>query len=260
MIITLLSDFGTCDGYVAAMKGVLSTLAPAATVVDASHDIASHNVMSGAWVLGQYWSRFPPGTIHVAVVDPGVGSSRLALAVEADGRYLLAPDNGLLAWVVESARVFRAGAIVDALLPPHPVSATFHGRDVFCRAAALLAAGSLSFSQLSKPSTQIVRPDWTRAAEEPDRIVGQIVHIDAFGNAITNIERAQIAGRSWKKTLVTAGRCSLGPLRRTYSDVLPGDALALIGSSDTLEIAVHLGRADDQFGLKQCDPVIIAPA
>src|SRR5687767_13525638 len=136
-LITLLTDFGTADGYVAEMKGVLLSLAPEVLVVDVSHDVPPHDVESGRLALARYWRRFPPGTVHVCVVDPGVGSSRVALAVESDGRWLVGPDNGLL-----SPALLLPGARVVRLPVPAGASATFHGRDVFAPVAAALATGT----------------------------------------------------------------------------------------------------------------------
>src|SRR5919112_2044056 len=136
-IVTLLTDFGTADGYVAEMKGVILASVPDATLVDVTHDVPAQDVEAGRLAVARYWRRFPPGTVHLAVVDPGVGSARAALAVASDGRFLVGPDNGLL-----SPALLRAGARVVELAVPPTASHTFHGRDVFAPAAAALATGT----------------------------------------------------------------------------------------------------------------------
>src|SRR5919202_2348199 len=149
-LVTLLTDFGTADGYVAEMKGVILTRAPEAEVVDVTHDIPAQDVESGRLAVARYWRRFPEGTVHVAVVDPGVGSPRAALAVESDGRWLVGPDNGLL-----SPALLVAGARAVALRVPAGASPTFHGRDVFAPAAAELALGT-PLDTLGSPANDVV--------------------------------------------------------------------------------------------------------
>ena len=235
-IITLLTDFGTVDGYVAEMKGVILTRAPEARVIDVSHDLPSQDIDAGRLALARYWRRFPAGTIHVAVVDPGVGTDRAALAVSSDGRLLIGPDNGLL-----SPALLHAGARCVALFIAPGASPTFHGRDVFAPAAAELAAGA-SLERLGVAMSSPV----IRRTPEPQRlpdgaIVGEVIAIDRFGNAITNL--LAVRGGS-----VTVGGRTL-PIRRTYADARPGDPLALQGSTGLVEIAVRNGNAAKQLGI-----------
>src|SRR5687768_11201874 len=181
-IITLLTDFGTADGYVAEMKGVILTRAPEASLVDVTHDVPPQDVESGRLALARYWRRFPSGTVHVAVVDPGVGSPRAALAVESDGRFLVGPDNGVL-----SPALLVAGARAVTLPIPAGAAATFHGRDVFAPAAAELALGA-TLDALGSPALDFV----VRRTPEPRRLAdgsieGQVITIDRFGNATTNL-------------------------------------------------------------------------
>lgn len=229
-IITLLTDFGTADGYVAEMKGVLLSGAPDATIVDLSHDIPPQDIEAGRLALARAWRRFPTGTVHVVVVDPGVGTHRAAIAVERDGRYLLGPDNGVL-----SPALLGAGADVVSLPIPPFASATFHGRDVFAPAAVRLAAGAaLTMLGVIKTDPVIRRtPDTVRRAD--GSIEGQVLSVDRFGNLMSNIG-GRLGGR------VAVGTLTI-PVHRTYADVPVGDVFALTGSSGFLEVAVRGGSA-----------------
>jgi S-adenosylmethionine hydrolase len=247
-IITLLTDFGTADGYVAQMKGVILGLVPHATLVDVTHDIRAQDVEAARLVVERYWRRFPPGSIHIVVVDPGVGSLRAALGVSADGRFLVGPDNGVLspALIVEGARVV-------ALPIPDGASATFHGRDVFSPAAAALAAGT-PLEALGAPCPDpIVRRTPQPVALEGDLVRGEILMIDRFGNAITNIPGPPPGHVLW------VGALGL-PLHTTYADVAPGETVALTGSSGLVEIAVREGSAAQRLGLARGAPVVLRRA
>lgn len=245
-LITLLTDFGTADGYVAEMKGVLLSLAPDATVVDVSHEIPAHDVESGRLALARYWRRFPRGTVHLAVVDPGVGSTRAALAVSSDDRLLVGPDNGVLS----PALLYRGARAVS--LPTSPNAApTFHGRDVFAPAAAALATGA-SLAALGAPhETAHVRrtPEPRRLAD--GAIEGEVITIDSFGNAVTNC--LGLRGG----TIEVAGATL--PLRRTYADAPSGAPTALVGSSGLIEVAVRDGNAARELGLARGSRVIFRP-
>jgi S-adenosylmethionine hydrolase len=243
-VVTLLTDFGTADGYVAEMKGVILTRAPAATVVDVTHDIPPQDVECGRLAVARYWRRFPTGTVHVAVVDPGVGSPRAALAVESDGRFLVGPDNGVL-----SPALLVTGARAVTLPVPAGASVTFHGRDVFAPAAADLALGA-TLDALGSPAIDFV----IRRTPEPRRrtdgsIEGQVITIDRFGNAITNLIglRAQ--------SVEVNGRVL--PLRRSYADVGTGEAIALVGSTGLIEIAVRNGSGAAALGLQRGSVVVV---
>jgi hypothetical protein len=239
-IITLLTDFGTADGYVAEVKGVLLTHAPGATLVDITHEIAPQDVTHARFVVDRYWHRFPPGTVHLVVVDPGVGTPRAALAVRADHRFLLAPDNGVL-----SAALRFEGAHVVAMEIPQGASPVFHGRDVFAPAAAALTTG-MPIEQLGERFLQPVCLEWPAPRRQPDGCLeGEVLVIDRFGNAITNLPAAclQPAAR------VAFNTCELAVLR-TYGDVARGQALSLVGSSGFVEIAVREGSAARRFALQ----------
>ncbi|HUQ83350.1 MAG TPA: SAM-dependent chlorinase/fluorinase [Gemmatimonadaceae bacterium] len=229
-IITLLTDFGTADGYVAELKGVLYSAVPEASVVDLSHDLAPQDVECARLAVARYWRRFPSGTVHVVVVDPGVGSMRAPLAVSSDDRFLVGPDNGVL-----SPSLLAAGARAVALPVPATASPTFHGRDVFAPAAASLATGT-PLDTIGKAFLEPVirRTPEARRAQDGS-VVGEVIAIDRFGNAITNL----IAPRG--------GRVELGarvmPIVRTYADAASGDVVALIGSNGFVEVARRDGSA-----------------
>ena len=234
-IVTLLTDFGTADGYVAEMKGVLLSTAPTARLVDASHDVPPHDVEHARLALARYWRRYPPGTVHLAVVDPGVGSARRAIAVRSHDRFLVGPDNGVL-----SPALLMPGASAVELAVPPAAAATFHGRDVFAPAAARLAAGD-PLESLGPPCDD---PEVRRTPEAyrlPDgRVRGEVILVDRFGNLVTNIVttrpgRIELLGHRLK-------------LHRTYADARPGSLVALTGSSGLLEVALRDGSAAAALG------------
>jgi len=238
-IVTLLTDFGDSDGYAAAMKGVIATLAPDARIIDAAHNIPPQDIQAAAWTLMQYWSLYPEGTIHLAVVDPGVGTARRGLCVEADGRILIVPDNGIASLVIEQASAHSFHALHPDVHRPGLVSATFHGRDIFSYAAGLLAAGAKTVAEIAGPIGEIVHPSWARARSTATQIEGEVIHVDHFGNLVTNIRRAAMGDADWQIASLRVGAKVVTRIHRSYADVAPGAILALFGSSDTLEIAVN---------------------
>ena len=245
-IVTLLTDFGTADGYVGELKGVVATGAPGVAIVDVAHDIAAHDVDGARLALARYWRRFPAGTVHLVVVDPGVGGTRAALAVESEGRYLVGPDNGVL-----SPALLHAGARCVTLDVPGSAAPTFHGRDVFAPAAVELAQG-IALDALGEPCTD---PEVRRTPEatrrEDGAVMGVVISIDRFGNAVTNL----VAPRGGAIEL--DGRSI--PLRRTYADVTSGALVALVGSSGLVELAVREGNAAAELGLRRGAAVVLVP-
>jgi S-adenosylmethionine hydrolase len=249
-VVTLLSDFGTADGFAAAMKGVILGIAPDVQLLDATHDIAPADVEAAAWALSQYWALYAPGTVHLAVVDPGVGSARRALAVAADGRYLVAPDNGLVTRVLQAASSWRCVEVTErAYMRPRP-SSTFHGRDVFAPVAGHLASG-VALERLGPPVEEPCLLSIDPPHRRDEEIEGCVVHIDRFGNLITDIPGAWVDS-SW--VFEVAGR-ELGGLRRTYSDVGVGEAAVVIGSAGTVEIAARDESAAKRYGVARGDAV-----
>ncbi len=232
-IVTLLTDFGTTDSYVGELKGMLLSLAPEAVLVDVSHDIAPGDVAAASFVLGRAWRTFPAGTVHLAVVDPGVGTRRRALAADIAGHRFVAPDNGLLSDVFAAAH-----ADIVSLPVPDTASPTFHGRDVFAPAAARLARGA-ALAELGAPVSDLVHLPPKRLRTEGADVIGQVVHVDRFGTLVTNLPASAVlpgaAVRLGRHTVV---------VRATFGDVPPGDAVAFVGSGGTLEVAVRDGRAE----------------
>ena len=254
-LITLLTDFGVDDTYVGQMKGVILGLCPACTVVDLTHAVRPQAVEQGAFLLEGAVGAFPADTIHVAVVDPGVGTARAALALRAGGRIFLGPDNGLLSCALtEAARPNDQPATVaiptgvealsiDVAAGQH-VAPTFHGRDVFAPAAGRLAAGA-TFASLGAPVAQMVAlPPFLARPRSPDMLEDRVVHVDRFGNVITTIRAQEVAGpiRS-----VEIGGVRISAFVRTYAE---GSGLvALVGSSGYVEVAEVNGNAAARLGI-----------
>lgn len=235
-LVTLLTDFGTADGYVGEMKGVLLTAVPEVRVVDISHDVPPQDVELARLAVARYWRRYPTGSIHLVVVDPAVGSSRRALAVASDGRYLVGPDNGVL-----SPALLLPGARAVSIPVPPNAAPTFHGRDVFAPAAAALAAGATLESLGTPVADPVVRRTPEPVRESDGTVRGVVIAVDRFGNAITNLVgvrdgNVQVAG---KRVAV----------QRTYADVASAEPLALVGSSGLLEVAVRDGNAAATLGI-----------
>jgi S-adenosylmethionine hydrolase len=245
-LVTLLTDFGTADGYVGEVKGVIASLAPQAQIVDIAHDVAAQDVEGARLALARYWRRFPEGTVHVVVVDPGVGGGRAALAMESEGRLLVGPDNGVL-----SPALLHAGARCVALEVPASASPTFHGRDVFAPAAAQLARGTPRESLGAPLDAPVIRrtPEATR--RDDGGVQGEVISVDRFGNAVTNL------------LALRGGEIELDGLtlhvRRTYADAAPGEPTALVGSSGLVEIAVRDGSAASTLGLQRGSSVVLRP-
>jgi hypothetical protein len=243
-IVTLMSDFGVADAYVAAMKGAILTRAPQAILVDVTHQIDRHDVVAGAFVLASAARHFPSGTVHLAVVDPAVGSDRKAVAVEARGSWYVGPDNGLLSRAVgHGGRCIEILGVPGLDLDPSP---TFHGRDLFAPVAAFLATGG-RLEDLGRPAT-LQQLSLRPPSREGSRVVGEVVHIDHFGNAVTNVRADDLEGAGSRVT-VTAGSRRVRGLARVYADVERGALCALIGSDGYLELAVREGSAADTLGI-----------
>jgi hypothetical protein len=248
-VIALLTDFGLQDPYVGAMKGAILSVCAEATLVDLLHDVPAHDVAAGALALDSAYRHFPGGTVFVAVVDPGVGSPRRPIAVGA-GRWLfVGPDNGLFTFVLEAHPSARVHLLANPLLFREPLSPVFHGRDLFGPAGGRIARG-LPLEEVGPVVADPVRLAHPRKARLAAGWEGAVLHVDRFGNLTTNLLEADLAaldGRGLEGLEVTLGTQAL-PLVRSYSDVAPGAACALVGSSGRLEIAVHRGRADALCG------------
>jgi len=253
-VITLTTDFGTRDTYVAEMKGAILSITRDVHVVDITHEVAPHDVLEGALALEAAAPRFPAATIHVGVVDPGVGTARLGLAVASSDQMFVGPDNGLFTPFLGD-RHWRAFELTEAEFRGTAVSQTFHGRDIFAPAAAHLARG-LEPARLGPAVTDPVRLYWPEVRVSEGRVGGSVVHVDRFGNLVTSIHADAIASLGSGVAIRVAGRTL--PLVRTYGELERGDPGALVGSSNRLEIAVNAGSAAKALRAGRGAPVVVS--
>jgi len=239
-IITLLTDYGMSDSYVGEMKGVLLSRAPGATLVDITHMVAPGDVAAAGYILARTWGHYPPGTVHLAVVDPGVGTSRTSLAFGSRGHFFVGPDNGLFSGVIR-------GAEVEAVSLPTPLRAapTFHGRDLFAPAAAALARGEPLASLGERYAGIPRRVSGSVPHYEGKVVIGEVIYVDRFGNLVTNLTPDLVPAHA----SLEAETLVIGPIRTTFGDVPSGSLLAYIGSGGTVEIAVRDGSAARRLGL-----------
>lgn len=238
-VITLLTDFGSIDAYVAEMKGVLLSQVPDATLVDISHSITPGDVPAAAYVLHRAWQRFPAGSVHLVVVDPGVGTSRAALALEAHGHAFIGPDNGLFSYVLRDTAI----SVVE-LAVPEGAAPTFHGRDVFAPAAARLALGE-PLAALGRPFTAEPERLATREPYHEGKVlVGEVIYVDRFGTLVTNFTPEILPDYA----VIEIEGVEIGRLRRTFGDVPTGTLVAFLGSEGHVEIAVRDGSAARKLG------------
>jgi S-adenosylmethionine hydrolase len=257
-LVTLTTDIGWA--YAAQMKAVLYRALPAGQVVDLAHDIPPHSVREGAFLLDAMARRFPAGTVHVAIVDPGVGSARAPIAIGcAEGSALVGPDNGVLSALARSlGRVSAVRLLPERIVPEAPRSATFEGRDLFAPAATLLAWGTRP-SQLGAP-IEPVEVDFPRPASAGVRWSGEVLHVDRFGNLITNLPPGAIEGAATAFAL-RLGRRRFRPTKaRTYADLPAGGLGVLVSSFGTVEVSVREGSAADTTRAGVGDPVELLPA
>ncbi len=251
--ITLLSDLGTADTYVGVMKAVILSICPTARIVDLCHHIPPHDVEQAAFLLDTAWGYCPEWTVHIVVVDPGVGSERRVVAVEAHRQLFIAPDNGVLTYVLTGARGYRAYCLERSELFLEQVSQTFHGRDIMAPVAARLAAG-LSIDavgrEIDEPLSRfpVSTPVVTGAG-----LIAHVVHVDRFGNLVTDLtESGMLAWQRETETdriLIRIGGSVMEEVRTAYAGASPGELLALFGSTGRLEIALNMGSAADCLGV-----------
>ncbi len=243
--IALVTDFGLEDPYVGVMKGVIASINPFADIIDITHKIQPQNIYHAAFSLLHTYCYFPSGTIFVIVVDPGVGSQRKALAVKTHKYFFIAPDNGLLSPVLEQQYVERIVNINNSRYLLTPPSDTFHGRDVFAPAAAHLSHG-LPIENLGDAITTLRTEKLPEVKVFDDHLEGRIIVNDHFGNLISNISKNYLQGKIIKS--ISVGDHLISRINRAYNESSPGELLAIIGSYDTLEIAVNRGSADAFLG------------
>lgn len=236
-IITLLTDYGVGDSYVAEVKGVILTTVPDATLIDVTHQVPPGDVRAGQYLFARTWPRFPQGTVHLVIVDPGVGTSRRALAGEARGHFFVAPDNGLLTSLPDDAE------FVSLPVPPS-AAPTFHGRDVFAPAAARLAMG-VSLEEIGDPVTDVRRTPLPEPRLDGVALLGRVIYVDRFGTLVSNIPAEEVDPGV---RIVVEGN-DVGPLKRTFGDVEAGQLVAYAGSGGEVEIAVRGGSAARLLGV-----------
>lgn len=260
-IITLLTDFGSQDYFVGAMKGVILSLNPSAQIVDITHDIPPQDIQAGAFNLLAGYTSFPSGTIHVAVVDPGVGSRRKPLLVECGEQFFVGPDNGIFSWICEREGKSRAILLSNESFFRHPVSATFHGRDIFAPVAAALSNGA-AFEEFGSPTEDLVRLEsLTVKTRSEGQIEARVIHIDRFGNCVTNLTRDQVSEESFRSgaTLLVNGR-RISTYRRFFGETVGGldDLFCIFGSTGFLEIAAQDSSAATILEARREQPVVLA--
>jgi S-adenosylmethionine hydrolase len=260
-IVTLTTDFGLKDPYVAEMKAVILCICPSAVMVDVTHEVERFNVRMGAYVLSSAVPYFPKGTIHVAVVDPGVGTRRRSMLIRAKRGFFVGPDNGLLVMAAEKQGITAVHEITNPKLMLPRVSNTFHGRDVFAPAAAHLANG-VSPAEFGPEIRDFVKPPFAKVTRRKGMLIGEVLHVDSFGNIVTNIAGKEFANFPSKATVdVELPKSKLRlELHRAYGEAERGETLALVGSHDYLEIAVNQGNAAETFKAKPGDKIRLSLA
>jgi S-adenosylmethionine hydrolase len=239
-VITLTTDFGYKDGYVGCLKGVILNIAPEVKIVDLCHEIRAFDVISASVVVANAYRYFPDGTIHVIVVDPGVGSSRRPILVKANKHYFVGPDNGVFSYILMNETNIKAYELTAQKFFADTISTTFHGRDIFSPVAAHLAAGRepREFGKAIDPET-LVREKMPAVEVKGKRVTGYVVYIDGFGNLITNIPGKYVK----KNSRLTLGKKLIGNLSLTYADVSPGQVAAFVASHGFVEIAAYKAKA-----------------
>jgi S-adenosylmethionine hydrolase len=259
MIIALTTDFGYKDPFVGIMKGVIAGINPHAHVIDLNHGVAPQDIMGAALTLRHSVNHFPRGTIHVAVVDPGVGSARRPILIEAPGNYFVGPDNGVFSLALASEEPVRIIHLSNAAYHRQPVSATFHGRDIFAPVAAHLSLGTavMAFGEVVQGFSRIA---WPGIAKSPRGLQGEIVYIDGFGNLCTNVTEDELKGLPRDKLAISVGNVAIQGLAVNYAAGGKGGFIALINSWGLLEVAVFQGNAQQHCGARVGDKIkICAP-
>jgi len=278
-IITLTTDFGISDVYVGVMKGVILNINPDAQVVDITHAISPQNIHEAAFTINSAYRYFPKDTIHVIVVDPGVGSERQAIVCQIDSTFFVCPNNGVLSYLLQNIETEKT-YIPEAVTIENPtyllprVCNTFHGRDIFAPVAAHLSLG-VPLAEIGTPIRDLARFPVPAIRISEDTLTGQIINVDSFGNLITNISENALAAfllpsasnkeavgqldkhKVSEKFEIIAGSTSLKKLNGAYAESGTGEPLAIIGSFGLLEIAINLGNAEARLGIKNGDTVIV---
>jgi len=255
--VTFTSDFGLKDPYVAEMKAAFLGICPSAVLVDVTHDVEKFNVREGAFMLASAAPYFPRGTIHLAVIDPSVGSQRRPIIIETKHSLFVGPDNGLLMLAAETQGITRSFEITSRRLMLSHVSRTFHGRDIFAPAAAHLANGT-PLEEFGPQITDVFKPQFAKVTRTHDLLVGEVLHVDDFGNIITNIHGKEI--EAFRDSLVQvelSARKEPMKVSNTYSDVKLFDPMVVVGSHNYAEIALNQGNAALKFQVKAGDKITL---
>ena len=257
-IITLLTDFGSQDYFVGAMKGVILSINPAAGIVDVTHEIPPGDFRAAAFNLLAVYDEFPPGTIHVVVIDPGVGSARRGVILECAGHFFVGPDNGVFSWICERAGDFRAVHLTNEKYFRHPVSQTFHGRDIFAPVAAALANG-VDLKEFGPVIDDLIQLESLQPRTLDDGVIeAWIIHIDRFGNCITNLTRDDFGGKVPVGAKLVVNGHEISSFRAFFADgVVDGELFCLFGSAGFLEIAAQNSSAAKILGALSGHPVIL---
>jgi S-adenosyl-L-methionine hydrolase (adenosine-forming) len=252
-MITLTSDFGLTDPYVAEMKGVILTINPKTTIVDITHNVEKFSVRMGAFMLASAAPYFPKGTIHLAVVDPSVGTQRRAILIQTIQGFFVGPDNGVLMLAAQNQGIQHIHEITNPKLMLPQVSSTFHGRDVFAPVAAYLDT-NVPFYEFGPEISDAVNPEFTSVEQKNGSFIGIVLHVDSFGNIITNINQNEVIDA--KTVSVKLQNLSFKvAISKTYAQAKPRDTIALIGSCGFLEIALNQANAAERFHVKAGDKI-----
>ena len=256
-IITLLTDFGTKDHYVASMKGVILRINPQCTLIDITHHVSPQDIREGAFLLASASPYFPKGTIHVSVVDPGVGGPREPILVKTTNYFFIGPDNGLLTLAAQKDGIKHIVVLTNKKYFPPEVSATFHGRDIFAPVAGYLSLG-VNPKVFGEKTHYLVELDSGQPEFKRDQFIGEIIHIDNFGNLVSNIDQKAFSRFTKNRTfLIKAGKRIIKGLKRGYWEAKDGELIAILDSSGFLEIAVREGSAQKVLKVKRGDPIIV---
>ena len=254
-LITLLTDFGSADHYVAAMKGVILSICPGAELVDITHEVQPFQIAEGAYLLAQAWKYFPAGSIHVVVVDPGVGSSRRAVLVEAGGHRFVGPDNGVFSLALDGVGSTAVRQLTETRYFRHPVSSTFHGRDIFAPVAGHVANG-VAVAEFGPWAGEMVQLPATRPLRVSEREwVGAVLHVDRFGNIVTNLDWKSVPEIGVGNFVLKAGQYQIDRYAQNYASAEEGELFILRGSGDYLEISLRAGSARKDTGISVGDSV-----
>jgi S-adenosyl-L-methionine hydrolase (adenosine-forming) len=258
-ILTLATDFGLADHYVGAMKGVILSICPRAQITDISHEVTPFRIAEGAFVIAQAYRYFPPKTVHVVVVDPGVGTARRPILMDAAGQYFVAPDNGVLA-MIYSREKSKVRLIENDALFLKPVSQTFHGRDIFAPVAAHIAAGA-AVARIGRVISDYVRPPFEKPIRTGKKTwIGCVLKIDHFGNIITNYRADEFQDLELKRFAIAVGRRQTSLAARNYDAAGAGRLFAIIGSSGFWEISASRDSAAQQTGCEAGAAVVLKMA